>query len=378
MSDKAVDKLSEREAAAELERLAAEIARHDKLYYSKDAPELTDAEYDKLRKRNSAIEARFPTLVREDSPSTNVGAAPAEKFGKVRHAVPMLSLDNAFDAEDAHAFVAKVQRFLNLDVAPVITAEPKIDGLSASLRYENGKFVQGATRGDGREGEDVTANLRTIADIPHTIKGAPAVLEVRGEVYMEKAAFAKMNAGLEKEGKQTYVNPRNSAAGALRQLDPKITASRPLRFFVHGWGELSEPLADTQYDSVKRLEKLGFPLAGIKRAKNAEELLAIYQSIHAGREKLAYEIDGVVYKVDSLALQQRLGFVSRSPRWAIAHKFAAEQQTTILDGIDIQVGRTGALTPVGRLKPVFVGGVTVTNVTLHNADYIRGVGADGG
>lgn len=377
MSDKAVDKLTEKEAAAELERLAAEIARHDKLYYTKDAPELTDAEYDKLRKRNTAIETRFPTLVREDSPSTNVGAAPAEKFGKVRHAVPMLSLDNAFDAEDAHAFVAKVQRFLNLDTPPIITAEPKIDGLSASLRYENGKFVQGATRGDGREGEDVTANLRTIADIPHTIKGAPAVLEVRGEVYMEKAAFAKMNAGLEKEGKQTYVNPRNSAAGALRQLDPKITASRPLRFFAHGWGELSEPLAETQYDSVQRLEKLGFPLAGIKRAKNAEELLAIYNGILAGREKLAYEIDGVVYKVDPLSLQQRLGFVSRSPRWAIAHKFAAEQQTTTLDGIDIQVGRTGSLTPVGRLKPVFVGGVTVTNVTLHNADYIRGVGADG-
>lgn len=378
MSDKAVDTLSEKEAAAELERLAAEIARHDKLYYTKDAPELTDAEYDKLRKRNTAIEARFPSLVREDSPSTNVGAAPAEKFGKVRHAVPMLSLDNAFDAEDAHAFVAKVQRFLNLDTPPVITAEPKIDGLSASLRYENGKFVQGATRGDGREGEDVTANLRTIADIPHTIKGAPAVLEVRGEVYMEKAAFAKMNAGLEAAGKQTYVNPRNSAAGALRQLDPKITASRPLRFFAHGWGELSEPLAETQYDSVMRLEKLGFPLAGIKRAKNAEELLAIYNGILAGREKLAYEIDGVVYKVDPLSLQQRLGFVSRSPRWAIAHKFAAEQQTTTLDGIDIQVGRTGSLTPVGRLKPVFVGGVTVTNVTLHNADYIRGVGADGG
>ncbi|MBK6703947.1 MAG: NAD-dependent DNA ligase LigA [Caulobacteraceae bacterium] len=378
MSDKAVDKLSEKEAAAELERLAAEIARHDKLYYTKDAPELTDAEYDKLRKRNTAIEARFPTLVREDSPSTNVGAAPAEKFGKVRHAVPMLSLDNAFDAEDANAFVAKVQRFLNLDTPPIITAEPKIDGLSASLRYENGKFVQGATRGDGREGEDVTANLRTIADIPHAIKGAPAVLEVRGEVYMEKAAFAKMNAGLEAAGKQTYVNPRNSAAGALRQLDPKITASRPLRFFAHGWGELSEPLAETQYDSVQRLEKLGFPLAGIKRAKNAEELLAIYNGILAGREKLAYEIDGVVYKVDMLSLQQRLGFVSRSPRWAIAHKFAAEQQTTTLDGIDIQVGRTGALTPVGRLKPVFVGGVTVTNVTLHNADYIRGVGADGG
>ncbi|MCX7360022.1 MAG: NAD-dependent DNA ligase LigA [Alphaproteobacteria bacterium] len=378
MSDKAVDKLSEKEAAAELERLAAEIARHDKLYYTKDAPELTDAEYDRLRKRNAAIEVRFPTLVREDSPSTNVGAAPAERFGKVRHAVPMLSLDNAFDAEDAHAFVAKVQRFLNLDTPPIITAEPKIDGLSASLRYENGKFVQGATRGDGREGEDVTANLRTIADIPHAIKGAPAVLEVRGEVYMEKAAFAKMNAGLEAAGKQTYVNPRNSAAGALRQLDAKITASRPLRFFAHGWGELSEPLAATQFESVQRLEKLGFPLAGIKRAKNAEELLAIYNGILAGREKLAYEIDGVVYKVDPLSLQQRLGFVSRSPRWAIAHKFAAEQQTTTLDGIDIQVGRTGALTPVGRLKPVFVGGVTVTNVTLHNADYIRGVGADGG
>lgn len=375
---KSVDALTEKEAAAELERLAGEIARHDKLYYAKDAPELTDAEYDKLRKRNAAIEARFPTLVREDSPSTRVGSAPAEKFGKVRHAVPMLSLDNAFDGGDARAFVQRVQRFLNLSDAPVITAEPKIDGLSASLRYENGKFVQGATRGDGREGEDVTANLRTIADIPQAIKGAPAVLEVRGEVYMEKAAFAKMNAALEKDGKQAYVNPRNSAAGALRQLDSRITASRPLRFFAHGWGELSAPLAETQYDSVKALEKMGFPLAGIKRATNADELLAIYESIHEGRAKLAYEIDGVVYKVDSLALQQRLGFVSRSPRWAIAHKFAAEQQTTTLDGIDIQVGRTGSLTPVGRLKPVFVGGVTVTNVTLHNADYIRGVGADGG
>jgi DNA ligase (NAD+) len=378
VADKPVDKLTDKEAAAELERLAAEIARHDALYYAEAAPELTDAEYDALRKRNTALEARFPALVRGDSPSSRVGAAAAEKFGKVRHAVPMLSLDNAFDAEDAHAFVARVQRFLNLGAPPVITAEPKIDGLSASLRYENGVFVQGATRGDGREGEDVTANLRTIADIPAKLKGAPAVLEVRGEVYMEKAAFAKMNAGLEKDGKQTYVNPRNSAAGALRQLDPKITATRPLRFFAHGWGELSEPLAKTQYDSVQRLEALGFPLAGIQRANNADELLAIYDAILKGREKLAYEIDGVVYKVDDLGLQQRLGFVSRSPRWAIAHKFAAEQQTTTLDGIDIQVGRTGALTPVGRLKPVFVGGVTVTNVTLHNADYIRGVGADGG
>ena len=378
MADKPVDKLTAKDAAAELERLAAEIARHDQLYYNKAAPELTDAEYDALRKRNAAIEARFPDLAREDGPSTRVGATPAEKFGKVRHAVAMLSLDNAFDADDARAFVARVQRFLNLDKTPIITAEPKIDGLSASLRYENGVFVQGATRGDGREGEDVTANLRTLKDIPHTIKGAPRVLEVRGEVYMEKAAFAKMNAGLEAEGKQAYVNPRNSAAGALRQKDPTITAKRPLRFFAHGWGELSEPLAATQYDSVQRLEQLGFPLAGIKRAKNADELLTIYESILAGRQKLAYEIDGVVYKVDDLALQQRLGFVSRSPRWAIAHKFAAEQQTTTLEGIDIQVGRTGALTPVGRLKPVFVGGVTVTNVTLHNADYIRGVGADGG
>ncbi len=377
MSDKAVDKLTAKEAAAELERLAAEIARHDKLYHTKDAPELTDAEYDKLRKRNSAIEARFPQLVREDSPSMRVGAAPAEKFGKVRHAVAMLSLDNAFDGDDVRAFVQRVQRFLSLSAPPAFTAEPKIDGLSASLRYENGKFVQGATRGDGREGEDVTTNLRTIGDIPHTIKGAPAVLEVRGEVYMEKAAFAKMNAKLEAEGKQTYVNPRNSAAGALRQLDPKITASRPLRFFAHGWGELSEPLADTQFDAMQRLAKMGFPLAGIKRAKSADELLAEYQRIHEGRQKLAYEIDGVVYKVDNLALQQRLGFVSRSPRWATAHKFAAEQQTTILEGIDIQVGRTGAMTPVGRLNPVFVGGVTVTNVTLHNPDYIAGVANDG-
>jgi DNA ligase (NAD+) len=378
VSDKPVDKLTAKEAAAELARLAAEIARHDKLYHGKDAPAITDAEYDKLRLRNSAIEARFPQLVREDSPSTLVGAAASEKFGKIRHAVPMLSLDNAFDAGDVTSFVQRVQRFLSLSAAPVITAEPKIDGLSASLRYENGKLVQGATRGDGREGEDVTANLRTIGDIPQAIKGAPAVLEVRGEVYMEKAAFAKMNARLEAEGKQTYVNPRNSAAGALRQLDPKITASRPLRFFAHGWGELSEPLAATQYESVQRLAKLGFPVASIKRAKNAEDLLAIYEGILASRRKLAYEIDGVVYKVDDLALQQRLGFVSRSPRWAIAHKFAAEQAETVLEGIDIQVGRTGAMTPVGRLKPIFVGGVTVTNVTLHNPDYIAGLGADGG
>ncbi len=377
MNEKTVESLTPEEAAAELARLAAEIARHDTLYYTNDAPLVSDAEYDVLRVRNAAIEARFPDLVRADSPSLRVGAAPAERFGKVRHALAMLSLDNAFDPEDAHAFVARVQRFLNLGAPPTITAEPKIDGLSASLRYENGRFVQGATRGDGREGEDVTANLRTIADIPHTLKGAPALLEVRGEVYMEKAAFAAMNARLEAEGKQAYVNPRNSAAGALRQLDPNITATRPLRFFVHGWGELSEPLAETQFEAMQRLSKLGFPLASIVRAKSADDLLAVYETILAGRQKLAYEIDGVVYKVDSLALQQRLGFVSRSPRWAIAHKFAAEQAQTVLRAIDIQVGRTGALTPVGRLEPIFVGGVTVTNVTLHNADYIRAVGADG-
>jgi DNA ligase (NAD+) len=376
-SEKPVEKLTEREAGGELERLAREIAHHDKLYYGRDAPALTDAEYDRLRKRNSAIEARFPQLVREDSPSMRVGAAPAEKFGKVRHAVAMLSLDNAFDGDDARAFVQRVQRFLNLDKPPVLTAEPKIDGLSASLRYERGRFVLGATRGDGREGEDVTANLRTIKDIPHAIKAAPAVLEVRGEVYMEKAAFAKMNARFEAEGKKTYVNPRNSAAGVLRQLDASITATWPLRFFAHGWGELSEPLAETQFDAMQRLAGYGFPLASIGRAASAEALLQIYEKILAGRRRLAYEIDGVVYKVDALALQERLGFVSRSPRWAIAHKFAAEQQTTVLEGIDIQVGRTGALTPVGRLKPVFVGGVTVTNVTLHNPDYIAGVGAGG-
>jgi DNA ligase (NAD+) len=377
VSDKPVDKLTGKEAAAELAGLAVEIARHDKLYYAKDAPELTDAEYDKLRKRNLAIEARFPKLVREDSPSLRVGSAPAEKFGKVRHAVAMLSLDNAFDAGDARAFVQRLQRFLSLDAPPIITAEPKIDGLSASLRYERGRFVQGATRGDGREGEDVTANLRTIGDVPQLIKGAPEILEVRGEVYMEKAAFAKMNARLEAEGRQTYVNPRNSAAGALRQLDAKITATRPLRFFAHGWGELSAPLAQTQFEAMQALSRMGFPLASIKRCKNAEELLHAYDAILEGRQKLAYEIDGVVYKVDSLALQQRLGFVSRSPRWAIAHKFAAEQAETILEDIDIQVGRTGALTPVGRLKPVFVGGVTVTNVTLHNPDYIAGADNDG-
>ncbi|MES1200607.1 MAG: NAD-dependent DNA ligase LigA [Pseudomonadota bacterium] len=377
-ADKSVDKLTAKEAEAELARLAGEIAGHDKRYYREDAPTISDADYDKLRVRNAAIEARFPELVRADSPSRSVGATPAEKFGKVRHVVPMLSLDNAFDDDDARAFVERVVRFLNLDAPPVIVAEPKIDGLSCSLRYERGRLVQGATRGDGREGEDVTANVRTLKDIPHAIKGAPAVLEVRGEVYMEKKAFEAMNKRLEAEGAQTYVNPRNSAAGALRQLDANVTATRPLRFYAWGWGELSEPLAETQYEAMQRIHDMGFPLATlIARCKTAEALVAHYHKILDGRPKLPFEIDGVVYKVDSLALQSRLGFVSRSPRWAIAHKFPAEQAETVLEGIDIQVGRTGALTPVGRLKPVFVGGVTVTNVTLHNPDYIAGFDNDG-
>ena len=380
LNQKPVEDLTPAQAEKELERLAREIAAHDARYYQDDAPNLSDAEYDLLRVRNAEIETRFPDLVRADSPSQRVGSAPQEKFGKVRHAVAMLSLDNAFDAEDARAFVARVQRFLALDAPPAITAEPKIDGLSANLRYEKGVLVRGATRGDGREGEDVTANLKTIKDIPHRLKGVdiPDVVEVRGEVYMEKAAFAAMNAGLAEAGAQTYVNPRNSAAGALRQLDSRITATRPLRFFAYAWGELSEPLAETQSGSVKRLHGFGFetnPL--MQTCKSADELIAVYEEIQSKRAALPYEIDGVVYKVDLLALQQRLGFVSRSPRWAIAHKFKAEQAETILEKIDVQVGRTGAITPVGRLKPVFVGGVTVTNVTLHNPDYIAGVGADG-
>jgi DNA ligase (NAD+) len=373
-TDKPVETLTAKEAEKELARLAAEIAEHDVRYFETDAPTISDAEYDALRVRNAAIEARFPNLVRADSPSLRVGAKPAEAFGKVVHTAPMLSLDNAFSDEDVADFLARIRRFLNLSEAdaPIVTAEPKIDGLSASLRYESGRLVQGATRGDGRQGEDVTQNLRTIADIPQRLKGPwPDVVEVRGEVYMEKKAFADMNARALEAGGQTYVNPRNSAAGALRQLDPKITAKRPLRFFAWGWGFASEPLAKTQSDAVHRLHEGGFRVNELRRVGSTlAELVAAYREIEAARPKLRYEIDGVVYKVDSLALQERLGFVSRSPRWAIAHKFAAEQAETLLEGIDIQVGRTGALTPVARLKPVFVGGVTVTNATLHNEDEI--------
>ncbi len=369
-----VEKLTKAEAEKELARLAKDIAEHDRLYYQEDAPSLSDAAYDALRKRNIAIEERFPALVRPDSPSLRVGAKPAERFAKVVHSVPMLSLDNAFDDEDVVDFAARVRRFLGLkeDQELAFTAEPKIDGLSASLRYEDGLFVQGATRGDGLEGEDITANLRTIRDLPLRLEGkAPKVFEVRGEVYMSHADFASLNKRQEKEGKPLFANPRNSAAGSVRQLDPAITAKRPLHFFAYAWGETSAMPADTQWGMLETFKKWGFrvnPL--IRRCKTTDELLEFYRDIEVKRATLGYDIDGVVYKVDRLDLQERLGFVSRSPRWAIAHKFAAEQADTILLDIDIQVGRTGTLTPVAKLKPVTVGGVVVQNATLHNEDEI--------
>jgi len=371
---KSVEKLTKAEAAKDLARLAEEIAAHDRRYFQDDAPSVSDADYDALRRRNAAIEARFPDLVRPDSPSRRVGAPPAEKFAKVRHAVPLLSLDNAFTEEDVADFVARVRRFLGLkeDQELVITAEPKIDGLSASLRYEKGVFVQGATRGDGLEGEDITANLRTLKDIPLRLHGeAPGVAEIRGEVYMTHADFAALNRRQEKEGKPAFANPRNSAAGSVRQLDPAITAARPLHFFAYTWGEMGKMPAKTQWDMLQTFKDWGFrvnPL--IRQCRSTEELLAFYRDIEIKRATLGYDIDGVVYKVDRLDLQERLGFVSRSPRWATAHKFAAEQADTILQDIDIQVGRTGTLTPVAKLKPVTVGGVVVQNATLHNEDEI--------
>ncbi len=373
--DRQPDELTRDEAAAELQRLAQEIARHDRLYYQDDAPEVSDAEYDALRRRNQAVEAAFPDLVRPDSPSLRVGAAPSEKFAKVRHAVPMLSLDNAFDADDVTAFVERIRRFLKLaDDEPVaVTAEPKIDGLSASLRYENGRFVQGATRGDGTVGEDVTRNLETIDDIPLTLKGKGwgEVFEVRGEVYMTHADFEAMNRRQEAEGKPLFANPRNAAAGSLRQLDPKITKSRPLRFFAYGWGEVSEVPSTSQWGVYEEMRGWGLPTNPLmKLVHSAEEMVAFHAEIEESRASLGYDIDGVVYKVDRLDLQRRLGFVSRSPRWAIAHKFPAEKATTVLEDIEIQVGRTGALTPVAKLAPVTVGGVVVRNATLHNEDEI--------
>jgi DNA ligase (NAD+) len=370
-----VDHLTAPQAKSELMRLALEIGAHDKRYYQQDAPSVTDADYDALRQRNAAIEARFPELIRPDSPSKRVGAAPTGRFRKVRHAVPMLSLDNAFSEGDVTDFAGRIRRFLKLTDGEeiVFSAEAKIDGLSMSLRYEDGELVTAATRGDGAEGEDVTANIRTLEDVPKTLKGRniPKVCEVRGEVYMTKSAFLKLNKAQAAAGGTVFANPRNSAAGSLRQKDPAVTASRPLGFFAYAWGEMSEMPADTQLGMIEWFEKCGFrtnPLT--KRRKGVDELIAFHRDIEERRARLDYDIDGVVYKVDRLDWQQRLGFVSRTPRWAIAHKFAAERATTILRDIEIQVGRTGALTPVGKLEPVGVGGVIVQNVTLHNEDEI--------
>ena len=371
-----VERLSREQALDELARLAAEIARHDRMYYRDAAPEISDAEYDALRQRNQAIEARFPDLIRPDSPSHRIGAPPVENFGKVRHRVPMLSLDNAMAAGAVSEFVKRVRRFLNLgqDVPLGLIAEPKIDGLSASLRYEDGLFVQGATRGDGAVGEDVTANLRTIRDIPQRMGGAtvPSVLEVRGEVYMERAQFMALNAQRQAAGEPLFANPRNFAAGSLRQLDPRSTARRPLRFFAYGWGEADPPIQGAYSDFLERLNDWGFRVNPLtERCADEAVVPAYHERLGAQRFELPYDIDGVVVKVDRIDYQRRLGFVGRAPRWAIAFKFAAEQAETRVLAISVQVGRTGALTPVAALEPVTVGGVVVTSATLHNEDYIK-------
>jgi DNA ligase (NAD+) len=373
--EKDISQYTAEEAKEELAKLAQVLSEANTAYHTDDAPELSDADYDRLKRRNAAIEAAFPDLKRSDSPSDQVGAPVADGFGKITHAVAMLSLGNAFEDEDVSSFVDRVRNFLGFAATESVafTAEPKIDGLSLSLRYENGQLVQAATRGDGATGENVTANALTITDIPHTLSGAPEVLEVRGEVYMSHADFAALNARQEAAGAKVFANPRNAAAGSLRQLDASITKSRPLKFFAYAWGELSAPLADTQYEAIERLKALGFstnPLT--KHCASATELIAHYRLIEQERATLGYDIDGVVYKVDDLALQARLGFRATTPRWAIAHKFAAETAWTRLEAIDIQVGRTGALSPVARLSPVTVGGVVVSNATLHNEDYIRG------
>jgi DNA ligase (NAD+) len=372
---KPVADLTEAEAAAELTELADVLAAHDLRYYQEEAPTVSDADYDALKRRNAEIEARFPALIRENSPSLKVGAGRGEQFSPVEHGVPMLSLDNAFSDDEAEEFDVRIRRFLRLGASETVayTAEPKIDGLSCSIRYENGLLVQAATRGDGRVGEDITANVRTIADIPARLEGSgwPDVIEIRGEVYLGHEEFAALNAAAAAAGQKTYANPRNAASGSLRQIDPSITARRPLKFFAYAWGELSEPFAETQWAALGLLKAWGFQTtAQSERVENAAGLLAAYSRMEAVRPKLPYDIDGVVYKVDRLDWQHRLGFVTRTPRWAIARKFPAQQARTVLEAIDIQVGRTGAVTPVARLHPVTVGGVVVVNATLHNADEI--------
>lgn len=373
-----IDKLTEAEARAELAHLAEVLAAANRAYHTLDAPEISDAEYDALKQRNAAIEARFPALKRVDSPSDQVGAALASGFGKITHSVPMLSLENAFEDSDIADFEERIRSFLGHSGPLAFTAEPKIDGLSLSLRYEGGHLVQAATRGDGAVGENVTDNARTIADIPQTVTGALDVMEVRGEVYMSHADFAALNTRQQEKGEKPFANPRNAAAGSLRQLDAAITAARPLRFFAYAWGALSAPLSETQFGAIARLQTMGFktnPLTIL--AESPDDLLAHYRKVEGLRATLGYDIDGVVYKVNDLALQARLGFRSTTPRWAIAHKFPAELAWTRLEGIDIQVGRTGALSPVARLVPVTVGGVVVSNATLHNEDYIAGRDAKG-
>ena len=381
-ADREIESFSEDEARAEIDRLHGLIAAADIAYHQNDAPTISDAEYDALKLRYQAFETAFPELRRPDSLTGRVGAPPAEGFAKVRHEVPMLSLAKAYSEADVIDFVERCRRFFERDKDRELafTAEPKIDGLSASLRYENGVFVRGATRGDGNVGEDITENLRTIADIPHTLKGKgwPEIIEIRGEVYMTYAEFQALKARSAAAGGQDYVNPRNTAAGSLRQKDPAVTASRNLRFFAYAWGFTTADPAPTQYDAVQKIGRWGFTVSPLMvRATTIEELLAQYRSIEAQRSSLGYDIDGVVYKLDSLELQRRWGYVTGEPRWAIAHKFPAERATTTLRRIDIQVGRTGTLTPVGRLAPVTVGGVVVENVTLHNEDYIQGIGGDG-
>ncbi len=378
MGEISVENLTEQEARAELARLSAFMRAAEAAYYQADAPNIDDAAYDALKARNLAIEAQFPELVRADSPSKRVGAAPASGFGKIRHEVPMLSLGNAFSDEDVVEFDTRVRKFLSLTEPVRYTAEPKIDGLSLSIRYEDGKLKYAATRGDGEEGEDVTANALHVSGIPQFVENAPVILEVRGEVYMEHTAFEALNKRQEAAGEKPFSNPRNAAAGSLRQLDASITATRPLSFFAYAWGALSEPLANSQNGAIERLAKMGFatnPLT--KLCDSPEALIRQYKEIERQRATLGYDIDGVVYKVNDLALQTRLGMRSTTPRWAIAHKFPAETAWTRLEAIDIQVGRTGALSPVARLHPVTVGGVVVSNATLHNEDYIKGLDSKG-